>query len=169
MSLSSNKSALEEFSESLLTIGDETIVVGDVSADVPIVYAFNVDLFWDKYQHIHPNYNPELVGFGELATHVFKQGAYLKNKTLVRNVLDIVGSVQGWTYTDDRVSLHCNRFGKTKERGKEKQNFDRGMLKIGCHFQIKLKPVYKEMPRKVNSMSIFGKPIWDKPVIIIRQ
>ena len=115
----SNISTLEQFARSLLTIVDETIVIGGVMVDGPVVNDFNGGLFCDKCQTSKPNYNPDLANFDELATHVLKQGVYWKNKSLLRKVLDIFGSVQGWTYVDDCVSLCCNRFGMMEDRGKK--------------------------------------------------
>ena len=132
-------------------------------SDVNMVVGFNQVKFVDKCGCTSPNRDRTLC-FDTIAAELFKGGEIWQSRSLLKDAMDTLASLHGWTVRLHRTDIQCNRYGTDVTS----RNFASGPLHVGCTFRIQLTALVKDKYLKeaegTNPAKWVYTDNWDRPV-----
>ena len=144
------------------------VVTNGTTQSGSMIVAFNLQQLTEVCHRNSTKYNSSLCDFDVIASEIFKEGETWVDRTLVKDVMDRLASLHGWTTKITQAHLQCNRFGTNDTT----RQFASGSLKSGCPFRITLTPWNRSKTKKVILTTGKQKWIytddWSAPVIIQR-
>ena len=157
------------FARSLKKYADVTF--GKKNETRCMVVDFDYASFYDHCSISSDKYDPDKCDFDKMAAEIFKPGELWKSRELLKKVLNVIEQKQGWSSTNVKTHIRCNRYGNDDTT----RDFTSGSLKAGCTFTINLKPLVKTsyLPEsqkgKEAKRKLSYKPHWDEPVEILAK
>ena len=131
--------------------------------DVNMVVGFNQVKFVDKCGCTSPNRDRTLC-FDTIAAELFKEGEIWQSRSLLKDAIDTLASLHGWTVRLQRTNIQCNRYGTDATS----RNFASGPLHVDCTFRIQLTALVRDKYLKeaegTNPAKWVYTDNWDRPV-----
>ena len=87
------------------------VVTNGTTQSGSMIVAFNLQQLTEVCHRNSTKYNSSLCDFDVIASEIFKEGETWVDRTLVKDVMDRLASLHGWTTKITQAHLQCNRFG----------------------------------------------------------